>query len=144
MAKTSSSKKVARVARSGASKRRRVRERPKMGFGLAVFVIIVVGALLVFFARTQRVDSAAASEAPTKNDHWHMAYGVYICDHFLPGFSDKDPEKDPDGIHTHPGDGIIHVHPFRPASSGSNARLKVFADQINMKLGNGSITTPDG
>src|SRR4051794_28699673 len=142
MAKTSSSKKVARVARSGASKRR-VRERPKLGFALACFVIVVLGTLTVAFARTQRTDSAAASEQPAAakgdpskggkaGDHWHVAYGMYVCDHFLPPVTDAGDDKN--GIHTH-GDGVIHTHPFNAASSGSNARLKVFGDQTNMKFG---------
>ena len=47
MGKASSAKKVARVARAGASKRR-VRERPKLAFPLAIFVIVVLGSLTVF------------------------------------------------------------------------------------------------
>src|SRR5690349_6189621 len=99
---SSSSKKVARVDRAGSSKRR-VRERPKMGFPLANCVIVVLGSLTVFYARTRRFNSAAASEAPVANqDHWHNAYGFYLCDHFLPPFTDKGDDKH--GIHTH-GDG---------------------------------------
>jgi hypothetical protein len=134
MAKTSSSKKVARVARTGGAKRRRVRERPKIGFGLGIFVIVVLGSLTVFFARTQRIDSAAAAEQPAVNkDHWHMAYGFYVCDHFLPAFTDKDPSSDPNGIHTH-GDGVVHIHPFSSLSSGKRAKLQIFFDTTNVKV----------
>jgi hypothetical protein len=141
MAKTSSSKKVAKVARAGSGKRR-VRERPKLGFPLLIFAILVVGSLTVFYARTSRFDSAAAAEAPVANqDHWHNAYGFYVCDHFLPPFTDQG--ADTEGIHTH-GDGIIHIHPFVAASAGANAQLKVFAKDVGMTLGSDSITTPDG
>lgn len=143
MAKTSSSKKVARVARTGAGKRR-VRERPKLGFPITIFLILVAGSLTVFYARSERVNMASAAEPPVANqDHWHVAYGVYVCDHFLPPATDKDPSSDPNGIHTH-GDGIIHAHPFNAASAGANARLKVWGDQVGFTFGDGSITTPDG
>jgi hypothetical protein len=141
MAKSSSSKKVAKVARAGSSKRR-VRERPKLAFPLAIFVIIVLGSTMVLTARNNRFNSADAAEAPVVNkDHWHNAYGFYVCDHFLPPFTDQGDDKN--GIHTH-GDGIIHIHPFVAASAGPNAQLKVFAKQIGMTLGKDSITTPDG
>jgi hypothetical protein len=141
MAKTSSSKKVAKVARAGSGKRR-VRERPKLGFPLLLFVIVVVGSLTVFYARTSRFNDAAAAQAPAANsDHWHNAYGFYVCDHFLPPFTDQG--ADTEGIHTH-GDGIIHIHPFVAASAGDNAQLKVFAKDVGMTLGSDSITTPDG
>ena len=143
MAKTSSSKKVAQVARAGSGKGR-IRERPKLGFPLAIFVILVIGSLSVFLARSDRVESSTAAEPPVANkDHWHIAYGIYVCDHFLPALTDKDPTNDPNGIHTH-GDGIIHTHPFNAASGGKNARLKIWADQVGITFGSSSVTTPDG
>jgi len=147
MAKTSSSKKVARVARSGGGKRRS-RERPKLGFALSCFVIIVLGTATVVYARSQRIDTASAAEAPRAakgegqpGDHWHAPYGMYVCDHFLPIVTDVGQDKN--GIHTH-GDGVIHMHPFNAASAGSNARLKLWGEQVNVKFGDGSITWADG
>jgi hypothetical protein len=114
-----------------------------MGFTLTIFVILVVGSLTVFYARNERVTSASAEVGPSakKSDHWHVAYGIYVCDHFLPVLSDVGEDKE--GIHTH-GDGIIHTHPFSQAASGNNARLKVFGDQVGIKFGKDSFTTPDG
>ena len=112
MGKASSAKKVARAARAGSSTKR---ERPKIGFPLAVFAIVVLGTSLVVFARTSREPASAAAPSYLNSDHWHAAYGVYVCDTFLPSWVDAI--EDRDGIHTH-GDGIIHIHPFSSAASG--------------------------
>lgn len=66
---------------------------------------------------------AQGSKDEPRGDHWHVAYGVYACDQYLPFL--EDPGRDPDGIHTH-GDGVIHVHPFTRAVAGQNAKLSVF------------------
>ena len=66
---------------------------------------------------------AQGSEDDPRGDHWHVAYGVYACDEYLPFL--EDPGRDPHGIHTH-GDGVIHVHPFTPGVGGPNARLSLF------------------
>ena len=130
MGKASSSKKVAKAAKAGGS----LRERPKLGYPLALFVIVVLGVALVAYARADRLDSLSSQETPVKNqDHWHAAYGIYVCDHFLPPLTDVK-ETDPDGIHTH-GDGVIHVHPFSTKGAGKNAKLKVFGEMVGMKFG---------
>lgn len=130
MGKASSSKKVARAAKAGGS----LRERPKLGYPLALFVIVVLGAALVTFARADRLDALASKEAPVKNqDHWHAAYGIYVCDHFLAPLADVK-ETDPDGLHTHQ-DGVVHVHPFSSKGAGKNAKLKVFGEMVGMKFG---------
>ena len=138
MGKASSAKKVARAARTGSSTKR---ERPKIGFPLAVFAIVVLGTSLVVFARTSREPASAAPPSYLNNDHWHAAYGVYVCDAFLPNWSDAI--EDRDGIHTH-DDGIIHIHPFSSAASGDRARLSVFAEQVGATFTNDGFTAPDG
>lgn len=64
----------------------------------------------------------ATGDAPTLEDHWHTAYGIYVCGEFLPS---TDNGRDPMGIHTH-GDGLIHVHPFTEAATGAAADLELF------------------
>lgn len=141
MGKASSAKKVARAARAGGKTSKR--ERPKLAFPLAVFVILVVGVLLVVFARSAKIDSASADTAPsaTKKDHWHAAYGLYVCDKYLPPLPES--ATDALGIHSH-GDGVMHVHPFTSAASGNNATLKVFFDSTNVKLTDDGWIMPDG
>jgi hypothetical protein len=135
MGKASSSKKVARAARAGGT--RRSGQRRNLGFPMTVAVVIIAGVALVFFARDER--EASASPRPNE-DHWHAAYGVYFCDDFQnPVVSQNDPL----GIHTH-GDGVIHTHPFLNSAAGTNARLGVFFDTVSLQVTDGKITMPDG
>jgi hypothetical protein len=136
MGKASSAKKVARAARAGGSTKQ---NRRNWGFPLGIAAIIVIGALVIFVARGSNETASAA--APTTNDHWHAAYGIYVCDAFLPAVADGP--SDTKGIHTH-GDGIIHIHPFSGGSAGNNAKLKVFTDQVGMSVSSDGFTMPDG
>ena len=117
MGKASSSKKVARAARAGGSSGPKQR---KLGFPLAIVAIVVLGVGLVAFARNDYT-SAEATAPVVNQDHWHAAYGVYVCDAFRPPVTDVSSD-DTTGIHTH-GDGIIHTHPFVASAAGKNATL---------------------
>jgi hypothetical protein len=75
------------------------------------------------------------------NDHWHAAYGLYVCDHFLPDLIDV--KDDALGIHTH-GEGVIHIHPFTAEASGKNATLERFADQVGLQLAPNGMRLPNG
>jgi hypothetical protein len=136
MGKASSAKKVARAARAGGSTKQRKRN---WAFPAGIAAIIIIGALTVFVARGTNTTASAAS--PTTDDHWHAAYGIYVCDSFLPAVADGP--TDLKGIHTH-GDGIIHIHPFSGGSAGKNAKMQVFADQVGIKFSSDGFTMPDG
>ncbi len=138
MGRASSAKKVARAARAGGTAKR---ERPKIAFPLAVFVIVVLGVSLVVFARTSKEPASAAPPSYLNRDHWHAAYGVYVCDAFLPRWVDV--LEDRDGIHTHE-DGIIHIHPFSASSSGTKAKMSVFAKQVGVTFTDDGFVAPDG
>lgn len=127
MGKASSSKKVARAARAGQSSGSS--EQRDIGFPLLMGVVIVLGLLLVTYSRSVRDVSA---EAPTLQDHWHAAYGIYDCrtEGFLPPLSS---DYDPRGIHSHQ-DGLIHIHPFSSAVTGDGANLQVFFDAMLVDL----------
>ena len=135
MGKASSSKKVARAARAGQSTG--PSERRELGFPIAIAAVVILGVLLVAWARTQR-----ESDAPSLTDHWHSAYGVYTCTdgEFLPPF---DSEFDPDGIHSHQ-DGLIHIHPFGSRVTGEDALLDVFFEAMFVSLDEGLMVLPDG
>lgn len=134
MGKASSAKKVARAARVGASSG--PTERRQLGFPALVGLVIVLGLALVAFARTTR----DAQAAPTLQDHWHSAYGVYDCrtDSFLDIF---ESERDPDGIHSHQ-DGIIHIHPFTASVTGREAQMHVFLTNMGASLTDSEMTLP--
>ena len=78
-----------------------------------------------------------AEEKPVAGkDHWHVAFGVFVCDRYLPPIESSG--NDPTGVHTH-GDGLIHIHPFVAASSGSNAVLARFFEVEPLKVNADSI-----
>lgn len=138
MGKASSAKKVARAARAGGSTKR---ERPKIGFPIAVFLVVLLGASMVVFARTSREPASAAPPSYLNSDHWHAAYGAYVCDTFLPSWIDAI--EDRSGIHTH-SDGIIHIHPFSASASGTRAKMSVFAEQVGVTFTDDGFIGPDG
>src|SRR5690606_14973182 len=78
---------------------------------------------------------SVSAESPTTQDHWHQAYGLYVCDSFLPPLVDV--VQDRTGIHTH-GDGVIHTHPFSNAYTGSKATLGVWGDTVGVDFGDTS------
>jgi hypothetical protein len=74
MGKASSAKKVARAARAGGT--RKSGQRRPMGFTIAIVAVLVVGLVLVLFARDRR----NADAFPRANeDHVHSAYDTYVC-----------------------------------------------------------------
>jgi hypothetical protein len=167
MGKASSAKKVARAARAGGS--RRAGQRRALGFPTAVALVIVVGLLLILFARDRR----NANAFPRANhDHVHSAIDVYTCvedkaaettpdstttttaptnttqlasgdvhGEFQPGLTDV--KADALGIHSH-GDGLMHIHPFTSAAAGRNATMGVFLDQVGVSITDTTLTLPGG
>ena len=97
---------------------------------------IVAAPILSAPILTVPVVAASKGTAPAVGDHWHLAWGVYVCDKFV-----KLPEptgNDPVGIHTH-GDGLIHTHPFSEKAAGKNAIMARFFETENIKVANNSI-----
>lgn len=136
MGKASSAKKVARAARAGETSA--TSERRQLGYPALVVAVIILGLVVVAFARQTR----DAEVQPTLADHWHASYGVYNCqtDSFLPPFQS---DFDPDGIHSHQ-DGVIHIHPFTSAVTGSEAKLGVFFEAMFTTVTEESISTTGG
>jgi hypothetical protein len=114
---------------------------------MVVVIVLVLGLALVVYARQSR--PAADASAPQLSDHWHHAYGFYLCDTWFklegnaetPGTSDFA-EYQRTGIHSH-DDGLIHWHPFTSASVGGRAKLGVFLDTYGVELTNSQLTLPE-
>ena len=143
---SSSTKKAAKLAKSGQGKK--VRFQGGTLFPMVVTIVIVLGLALVVYARQSR-PSVDASGAPTVSDHWHHAYGFYLCDTWfkLEGNAEQQgtdnfTQYQRTGIHSH-DDGLIHWHPFSSAAVGSNATLGVFLDTYDVKLTNDKLTFPE-
>jgi hypothetical protein len=136
MGKASSSKKVARAARAGTT--HKGPERRALGFPLAIGLVVLLGASLVFYSRENR----SSAIEPQVGQHWHAAYGIWNCDHWEAPLTDLN--GDPDGIHSH-GDGVIHIHPFNSGAAGNRATLGKFFDTEGVKVDDGTkITLPSG
>ena len=129
---------MAKAARAGAgTKPTASGERRDVGFPLAMAAIIVLGVILVVFARQTRDASALT---PSFGDHWHSAYAIYDCttESFLPNL--EDPQIANPGIHTH-GDGVMHIHPSGSNATGRNATLEVFLDATRTSINNDTEMT---
>lgn len=141
MGRASSSKKVARAASTGGG--RTTRGARPLGWYAAILLVVALGVSGIVFSRAERRTELAAggTAAPIANtDHWHAAYGVYLCDNFAPAITD---DNDPKGIHTH-SDGIVHVHPFVRSAAGENAKISVFTEATKMTLSDTEIQLPGG
>lgn len=111
-----------------------------MVFPAVLAVVVVLGTLLVVYAREER--SAEALKRPIAfEDHWHAAHGFYVCDGFLPDLPEYHPPQGR-GIHAH-GDGLIHIHPFSTARSGELATLRNFIADGGEVLGGGDELEDD-
>jgi hypothetical protein len=134
--KASTAKKVARAQKAGRAAR--APRQSGLIFPISLAVVIVLGVALVWYGRETREPNTAAPQAGL--DHWHAAYGFYICDTFQPNLAEG---ADPYGIHTH-SDGIIHIHPFSSASSGANAKFGRFLETQQVTANSGEIKLPGG
>jgi hypothetical protein len=137
MGKASSSKKVARAARAGGRRASGGRQRD-LKFPAVIGLIVVLGAGLIAFAANDRKSDAQVPPIAMQ-DHWHAAFGVYICGEFQPNVPTFE---SPVGIHTH-DDGVIHIHPTSGGGAGENATLGVFLDGAGIDLSNDKLTMND-
>ncbi len=139
MGKASSSKKVARAARTGGGRTRR--GATSWLWPSLMALIVLLGSAGVVYSREQRQPDTSrpiASSGGVAGDHWHAAIGFYICGTFAPPVVAA---ADPLGIHTH-GDGVVHVHPFTGRAAGKNAKLGVFFDTVDAKVSSTEIRLP--
>jgi hypothetical protein len=137
MGKASSSKKIARAARAGG--RASGGRQRNLLFPGAIGAILLAGSAMVGLAWNEHRDNASTVPPIANQDHWHAAYGIYVCGEWqapIPEF------ENPNGIHTH-GDGVVHIHPFSDAAAGKNARLGEFLDSAGVELSNDKLVLGD-
>lgn len=139
MPPSNSTRKVAKAARSTSARRAASsRKNRSVSFPVAMGVIVLIGLLVIFWGRERRI--AASDAMPRVNrDHWHAAYGIFICDKFIPNLLDA--RGDARGVHTH-DDGIIHIHPYTSAAAGKNANLSTFFYETKLTVADGKIQQP--
>lgn len=90
---------------------------------------------------------------PGVGDHWHVAYGFYVCDSFvgdlrgeLTGVTeDGKPESKNFGIigvHSH-NDGFIHFHPYSSLAAGPKANLGLFLNMYGIAINDSQFDLPE-
>ena len=141
MGKASSSKKVARAAGTGGGRTHRART-PWTYFSVLALVA-VLGIVLTWTSRDRRLAqiSSQGDTPPTVGTVWNEAYAVYQCGKFAPAITHA---KNPEGITTSDGSGIINIHPTTKSAAGKNAVLGKFASAAGMKLNAGELQVPGG
>ncbi|MFZ4517551.1 MAG: hypothetical protein ACOYOP_04140 [Microthrixaceae bacterium] len=137
MGKASSAKKIKRVQQAGVS--RAPGQRRNLAYPALIIGIIVVGTVLVWFARESRVSTAEV--APTSSDTWYSPFGTNICGEFQGNFPPKG--KDTTGITTN-GNGLIKINPKGKANEGAGATFDKFLASVGMTVAEGTLTLPDG
>lgn len=146
MVSSSSTKRAARLAEKG--KRQRVRFQGGTLFPAVIAAVLLIGVLLVVYARQSQ--PAASAERPSIDDHWHIAYGFELCsaDNFTLLNGNKEDASQPNfqayvasGVHSH-DDGIMHWHPFSTRAVGRRATLGVFLETYGVELSDDRLTFP--
>lgn len=140
MAKGSAGKRVARAASTGGSRTRRG-EVP-VGFYTSVALIMVIGIFIVGYSRYERLNpSGTAGASPRVGQTWHVAFGVYDCNAFLPNLKAQTPTSKLSFYTT--GNGLITIAPKSKLDEGSNANLGRFAlGYSGLYISDSKITYP--
>ena len=147
MATSSSAKKLARLASRGKGKK--VRFQGGTTFPTIVAVVSAVMLLLVVYSRA--TVPAEETGAPQPGDNWSIAYGIRVCDEWLPSLTGTADELDADvstgdmtAVETgSDADGIIHYHPQTGGNTGRKAKLGVFLNQYGIKLSDTRLELPE-
>jgi hypothetical protein len=145
---SSSTKKAARLTQRGKGKT--VRFQGGTLFPFIVALVVVLGLGTVVYAR--QTQPAADASPPTINQHWHAAYGFYICGEWYRLQGDQEVRNAQGqltstnylqtGVHSH-DDGVIHWHPFTSRAVGRRAVVGVFLDVYEVEFTNERLRFPD-
>lgn len=137
MATPSTSKKIQRVQRAGVT--RRAGQRRPIGYPATIVGIIVVGLVLVWFARDARINGDG--DRPRSGiDTWYAAYETNNCGAPLPNLLPPAQEQDIEAL----GNGVILIGPTTEATAGDNATFSHFFENQGMTVTNDSVTLADG
>jgi len=115
-----------------------------MGRVVAAISILLAGGLLGGCGEPVR---------PGVGDHWHVAYGIYVCDQYvgnlqgdLTGTKEDGKPESKDygiiGVHSH-NDGLIHFHPYSGLAAGPKANLGLFLYMYGISISNEQIDLPE-
>lgn len=134
MGKASSAKKIKKVQQAGVS--RSAGQRRNYGYPALIAAILIVGIVLVGFARSSRQETIAGQ--PVVGARWASAFAIQICDEVLPSLEGQELGA---GFYPYE-DGLILISPTGENNSGNNARFQLFADTAGLELSDDSFTVP--
>ena len=146
MATSSSARKVAKLASRGKGKRVRF----SGGTTFPAIVVATVLAMVALVAYAKISQPGFETGAPQPDSAWSIAYGIKVCDEWLPNLTGTAAELEKDASTGDPSkvangtdrDGIIHYHPQIGGATGSRARLGVFLDVYGITLTDTKLTLP--
>ena len=147
MAPSSSARKVAKLASRGKGKK--VRFSGGTTFPAIVTAVVVAMVALVAYGKLSLPSDEAG--APQPGDTWHIAYGIKVCDEYLPPLQGTADELTQDAstgdqtkVNTAPDrDGVIHYHPQVGGNTGKKAKLGVFLDIYDITLTDTKLELPE-
>jgi hypothetical protein len=141
---SSSTKKAARLAKSGQGKK--VRFQGGTLYPAIVAIVIVLGLGLIYYSRHSQGTVQAAN--PAVGDQWHIAYGFYLCDQWFKLEGDLSTPGEPGfnefartGVNSK-SDGVIYWHPESSASAGTAATLSVFLANYGVTMSDTELVFP--
>lgn len=146
MATSSSARKVAKLASRGKGKK--VRFSSGTTFPAIVVATVVAMVALVAYAKISLPSEETG--APQPGDAWSIAYGIKVCDEWLPNLTGSAAELEKDAstgdltavASGTDRDGIIHYHPQAGGNTGRRAKLGVFLDIYDIKLTDTKLSLP--
>lgn len=146
MAPSSSAKKVAKLASRGKGKK--VRFSSGTTFPTVVAAVLIAMIALIAYAKVSV--PGIETGAPQPDDLWSQAYGIRICDTFLPHIEGTSAELTKDAstgdetavLSGSDGDGIIHYHAQTGGNTGRKAKLGVFFDIYGIEMSSDKLTVP--
>jgi hypothetical protein len=146
VAPSSSAKKVAKLASRGKGKK--VRFSSGTTFPTVVGAVLIAMIGLITYAKL--TVPGIETGPPQPSDLWSMAYGIRICDTYLPHIEGTSSELTKDAstgdetaVQSGPdGDGIIHYHAQAGGNTGRKAKLSVFLDIYGIKLSTKKLVVP--
>jgi len=138
VARSSSAQKIARLAQKGKGKK--VRFQGGSTFATVILAIILVGSILVAYARQSEpvVDASLTAE-----QQYALSFGVYVCDEFVQGIAAIPAAEaiDPEASTAIVGEGLVLWKP-QVLAGERKARLGTIFDLYGLEVTDSSITFP--
>ena len=138
MARSSSAQKIARLAQKGKGKK--VRFQGGSTFATVILAIVLLGSILVAYARQSEpvVDASLTAE-----QQYALSFGVYFCDQFVEGIAAVPAADavDPEASTSIAAEGVVLWKP-QVLAGERKAKLGTIFDLYGLEVTDSSITFP--